>query len=114
MNSACRLCGRRLLDESDVWAGRCNNDEKCQGRRASIDKVSTLICAAAHCDNGAEIACVDMSRALRQDVSAGAPLPDAETIARIVYGDDLADGWCSTAWSDETYPHVSALLEEQL
>ena len=28
----CRKCGRRLVDQSDLWAGLCNNDDKCAER----------------------------------------------------------------------------------
>ncbi len=44
-SDCCRLCGRKLVDQSDLWAGRCNNDEKCAERaseraeRASERKV---------------------------------------------------------------------------
>jgi hypothetical protein len=31
-NPNCRICGRKLIDESDLWAGRCNNDVACQNR----------------------------------------------------------------------------------
>jgi NAD-dependent DNA ligase len=34
-NSKCRLCDRQLVDESDLWAGRCNNDGACSRRQAT-------------------------------------------------------------------------------
>jgi hypothetical protein len=37
VNNYCRLCGRLLTDESDLWAGRCNNDVACQKRRRERD-----------------------------------------------------------------------------
>ena len=30
VNPNCRLCGRKLSDMADLWAGRCNNDEACK------------------------------------------------------------------------------------
>ncbi len=39
----CRLCGRKLTDESDQWAGRCNNDENCARRVKEQVAFSTSI-----------------------------------------------------------------------
>ena len=39
----CRLCGRKLVDESDQWAGRCNNDENCARRVKEQVALSTSI-----------------------------------------------------------------------
>lgn len=33
VNPNCRKCGRPLVDESDLWAGVCNNDDACKKRR---------------------------------------------------------------------------------
>lgn len=33
VNPNCRKCGRPLIDESDLWAGICNNDDACKKRR---------------------------------------------------------------------------------
>jgi hypothetical protein len=35
----CRLCGRVLKDQSDLWAGRCNNDDACEKRLRARDEV---------------------------------------------------------------------------
>jgi hypothetical protein len=40
----CRLCGRVLKDQSDLWAGRCNNDDACAKRvyardEADVEKI---------------------------------------------------------------------------
>jgi hypothetical protein len=75
--------------------------------------IAQRICAAAHCDNGAVIDVAQMRQALALDIAAGANRPTRAVIARIVQGDELADGCSSTAWANETYPHVSALLEDQ-
>lgn len=72
-----------------------------------------ICCAAAHCDNGAVIDVAQMRQALALDIAAGANRPTRAVIARIVQGDELADGNSSAAWANETYPHVSALLEDQ-
>lgn len=33
---ACRKCGRKLVDQSDLWAGLCNNDDACRARADAI------------------------------------------------------------------------------
>jgi hypothetical protein len=50
----CRLCGRELVDESDQWAGRCNNDENCARRVKEQKKLSQVGVAGDRCDAGNE------------------------------------------------------------
>jgi len=40
-NPNCRLCGRRLVDQSDLLVGRCNNEKACASRAASSETVAT-------------------------------------------------------------------------
>ena len=37
VNPNCRKCGRALVDQSDLWAGRCNNDAACAQRATAAD-----------------------------------------------------------------------------
>lgn len=47
-NPNCRKCGRRLVDQSDLWAGLCNNDEACERRSTALaEAVTSGECAPA-------------------------------------------------------------------
>lgn len=39
----CRLCDKQLIKESDIWAGRCNDDERCAARVKFIASVKDAI-----------------------------------------------------------------------
>lgn len=41
--SRCRLCDKQLIDVSDIWAGRCNDDDKCAERVRFIASVKDAI-----------------------------------------------------------------------
>lgn len=51
-NPNCRKCGRALVDQSDLWAGICNNDEACKRRVEQAAEATKRGVAGDHCATG--------------------------------------------------------------
>lgn len=68
----CRLCGRRLFDESDLWAGRCNNDAACIERQnVSSSYVPVGTNAVAHEQNRLVVRSLAVSQSIANDAATG-------------------------------------------